>query len=94
MIYKICYELIKSGIVIIALHYLFVYIKNLLMEAYVVNPIEVPMTQYIEPIVRDAVPNVIPNGDPDQLKNELLEYADVEYNGDTMATDNGNVMAL
>lgn len=50
MLYELCYELIKGTILIIILHYLFLYLKNLFMEVYEFNPSELSLSNFIKPV--------------------------------------------
>lgn len=53
MFYVLCYELIKSVLLLIVLHYLFLYLKNLCIEVYEFNPVEVSLNKYIKPLYKD-----------------------------------------
>ena len=58
MFYELCYELIKSIVLIIVLHYLFLYLKNLFIEVYEFNPPEIALAEYIKPVAIDKDDNV------------------------------------
>lgn len=53
MLYELCYELIKGTILIIILHYLFLYLKNLFMEVYEFNPSELSLNSFITPVTKN-----------------------------------------
>lgn len=53
MLYELCYELIKGTILIIILHYLFLYLKNLFMEVYEFNPSELSLNSFIKPVSKN-----------------------------------------
>lgn len=85
MIYNICYELIKSSILIIILHYLFLYIKNLFIEVYEFNPLEIPLN-ILQPIKKmDVSSKVSPTNIKEELdqtkciKDELIDFVNSEF---------------
>lgn len=53
MFYKLCYELIKCIVLIIVLHHLFLYLKNLFLEVYEFKPQEIALAEYIMPVAID-----------------------------------------
>jgi hypothetical protein len=118
MFYELCYELIKSVILLIVLHYLFLYLKNLFIEVYEFNPFEISLDKYIKPNNNENIisvvtpePPIINNtvssinydindnnindnnindnnindndiNDNDNIKDELLDFINNEYNSD------------
>lgn len=81
MIYSICYELIKSCIFIIILHYLFLHIKNLFTEVYEFDPIEIPLKDYIIPNKKERNTTVIEKEEPTTTDKNTLTEKPLEING-------------
>lgn len=81
MIYSICYELIKSCIFIIILHYLFLHIKNLFTEVYEFNPIEIPLKDYIIPHKKERNTTIIEKEGPTTTDKNTLTEKPLEING-------------
>lgn len=94
MFYELCYELIKSIILIIVLHHLFLYLKNLFLEVYEFNPQEIALGSIIKPVEIDnkkdankaeIIDNEANNSkkhstsDAD-IKDELLNFVNNEFN--------------
>jgi hypothetical protein len=98
MFYELYYELIKSVILLIVLHYLFLYLKNLFIEVYEFNPLEISLDKHIKPMNNETIAAVISHETPilnttisgdindnninNNIKDELLNFINNEYNND------------
>lgn len=86
MIYELCYELIKSVVLLIVLHYLFLYLKNLFIEVYEFNPLEISLNKYIKPTTTDSNISSVSTEQP--IINNTKSSIDSADNVDDIINDN------